>query len=202
MHTIRNIYLALMLGVMAGVCAAQPVGGARLGLGSGLEFGSAFGENFALRGWWPREVASRAMFEAVAFEDSRPLYGTRLLVADWHPGGTGFRLSGGFGYIPSLRGLDMTVAVPRLAGFEAYVAPAVASPYLGVGWGRWPAASGGLYLSADVGLTLRRPVSGHCALLSAAVCRAVNARADEADRSVFDEARLLPRVSFGLGLRF
>jgi hypothetical protein len=203
MRAVGNICLFIVLGAIAGACAAQGAGGGlRLGVGGGLEVGSTFGENFALRGWWPRDVLSRSLVETGAPDDSRPLYGTRLLVADWHPWSGGFRLSGGFGHVASLRALDREVAAPRLGGIEARIAPATVSPYLGVGWGRWPAASGGLYLSADIGLILQRSVSGDCALLSATVCRAVHTRAAEAERSVLDELRVLPRVSFGLGLRF
>jgi hypothetical protein len=206
MHAISKLVFASALLAMITAAAAQTGSGVRWTAGSGVESSRAFGENFALRGWWQPGAPGAEVSAPMATEHAS--FTTRLLIADWHPGGTGFRLSGGFGHAPvnfegGVRLHTLLGPARMLETLEPQPGLSRPNPYLGIGWGRSPGAKGGLYVSADVGLLLQREAGGQCALLTAAVCRSYDAlRSADAERSLLNDLHLSPRISFGFGLRF
>jgi hypothetical protein len=139
-----------------------------------------------------------------------------MVLADWYPLSSGFRVTGGLAY-GSTRvdstGLMMPTINGGLGGYAGFAAPGTAldirsslaqgNPYLGVGWGLGKTASSRLYLTADVGVMYQR---GNLATwgcpggMAAGPCGA-DVRALEA-AGVVDEARFAPVMSLGVGLRF
>lgn len=216
MDTRVQCIVATALISLAGGAMAQGLGGAGVpAAGSGLRPPAAWFDSFVLRGWAPRTSSA---FDGDARDATleSPLRSGLLLLADWHFGTTGFRLSGGLGY-GSLR-LDAATplnmqsnawgSISSYGALDGVSSWSRVNPYLGVGWGRWPNAKGGLYFSADVGVALQRPSSvwaGQCQpTFGAALCRSLSseARYDDDSRSALDELRVFPRVSVGVGLRF
>lgn len=213
MRTILTLALGLAI---SGVAGAAGLG---MGLkpsppGIGLEISSSALELFGPRIW--SAVSRDDAEEAVIRYDAAPRVGTGLLVADWHPGGTGFRLSGGLAYNQQrsdvygrrggLIGIGGSDPMTMLGSFDGRLRYAKPSPYLGLGWGIAPSRKSGLYFSADFGLVYQRPnamplsgcpaLSSACSLLSAAL-------RDEADaRNMVEDFRFFPVVTFGVGLRF
>jgi hypothetical protein len=214
-RTILTFVCGLAISGAVGTAAAQGLG---TGLkpstpGSGLEISSSVLELFGPRIW--SAVSRDDVDEAVIRYDAAPRVGTGLLLADWHPGGTGFRVSGGLAYnqqrsdvLGRTGGLIGIGGNPTtmLGTFEGRMRYAKPSPYLGLGWGIAPSRKSGLYFSADVGLMYQRPnsvpLSGCPALSSACGLLSGDGRDEAEYRSVVEDYRFFPVVTFGVGLRF
>jgi hypothetical protein len=132
-----------------------------------------------------------------------------MVLADWYPLASGFRVSGGLanGSIRPDPGMilfkesAMQTALSG-AGIDPRSWLARGSPYIGVGWGLGSTSRSGMYLSADLGVMYQRGFAtwGCPAGVAAGPC-AVDARALEA-AGYADEARFAPMMSLGIGLRF
>jgi hypothetical protein len=215
MRAIRE--LTAVLALFAGsAAAAAGLGGLKAGSpGIGLEVSSGVLEPFGRRAWI---TATRHDVEeaAVRYDDSFR-YGTGFLLADWHPGGTGFRLSGGLAYnhqrtelggrpSGSTIGIGGSYPMAPFGSFDDRMRYAKPSPYLGMGWGIAPSRKSGLYFSADLGVMYQRPgasLIGSCRALTPAACGLSSDFRDESDpRNGSEDFRFFPVVSFGVGLRF
>jgi hypothetical protein len=216
MRAIRE--LTLVLGLLAsGSVAAAGLGGglkANNNPGIGLEVSSGVLEPFGRRAWI---TAMRHDVEeaGVRYDDSFR-YGTGFLLADWHPGGTGFRLSGGLAYNQQRTditgrqsgatiGIGSSYPGAAFKTFEDRTRYARPSPYLGLGWGIAPTRKSGLYFSADLGVMYQRPGAsfiGSCTALTPGACGLSDLREETEHRNGVDDFRFFPVVSFGVGLRF
>lgn len=212
----RAIQLTVVIALLAvGTASAAGVGSGlkAAGPGIGLEVSSGVLEPFGRRAWITatREDAEEA---AVRYDDSFR-YGTGFLLADWHPGGTGFRISGGLAY--NQQGTDITgrpdgatIGIgstdPSFAfgSFDDRLRYAKPSPYLGLGWGIAPSRKSGLYFNADFGVMYQRPGASFigCKALTAAACGLSDLHDEGEYRNGAEDFRFLPVVSFGVGLRF
>lgn len=214
MRTILRLTCGLVLCCAVGAVAAEGVGkGLRPSIpGIGLEVSSSALEIFGPRIW--SAVARDDVEEAVIRYEAAPRVGTGLLLADWHPGGTGFRVSGGlaynqqrsdvFGRTGGLIGIGGS-PITMLGTFDGRMSYAKPNPYLGLGWGIMPSRKSGLYFSADVGLVYQRPNSvplSGCPALSSACGLSADLRDEAEYRSVVEDFRFFPVVTFGVGLRF
>jgi hypothetical protein len=205
------------------VCLTAATASAQ-GLGSGVRFGTS-GIGLALESYFVTEsFGIRGVVDggSVPYDSnqSRGLYGdkfrfgTGVLLADWHPYASGFRLSGGLVYNERLSGVGQSgggaFSMSRLAYssvglLDGRMAASRATPYLGVGWGLTPRAGSRLYFSADLGVMYQRP----SAMLTAACGPALSTGActqlhnEEVEfREGADDLRLYPVISVGFGLRF
>ena len=139
-----------------------------------------------------------------------------MVLADWYPLASGFRVTGGLGY-GSMRADFPGATSPALDGIlrgvndygssnvalDARLSPARGNPYLGVGWGLGSTARSGLYLTADLGVMYQRgslATWGCPGGVAAGPC-GIDARALDA-AGLADEARFAPMMSLGVGLRF
>jgi hypothetical protein len=159
------------------------------GLGQGVEVSPGFG----LRGWIGGRPGQLASDGAVA---------SSMVLADWHPWASGFRVTGGLSQSSlrlespySLSGSGPDAASATSGDARSWLSRG--NPYLGVGWGLGSHHRSGLYLSADLGVMYQRSslstwgcpgglLSGPCAT----------------DAPSSDEMRVAPMMSFGIGLRF
>jgi len=157
--------------------------------------------SIGLRGW----VGGRPGLLA-----SDGVVASSVVLADWYPLASGFRVSGGLAYgllRPNLGASTFNESVAPAALESSGVDPrsllAHGNPYLGVGWGLGSTSRSGLYLSADLGVMYQRSsfaTWGCPAGVAAGPC-AVDGRALEA-AGYADEARFAPMMSLGIGLRF
>lgn len=222
MFFVTGANMRTILVFVCGLAVSSVAGAGGLGAGLksstpgiGLEVSSSTLELFGPRVW---SAAGRdEVEEAVIRYDAAMRVGTGRLLADWHPGGTGFRLSGGLAYnqqrsdvggraggtLIGIGGSDPTTMLGTLDGRMRYARP---SPYLGLGWGIEPSRKSGLYFSADVGLIYQRPnalpLSGCPALSSACGLMSQDLREESEYHSVVEDFRFFPVVTFGVGLRF
>lgn len=141
------------------------------------------------------------------------LVASSMVLADWYPLSSGFRVSGGLAY-GSLRleplavsgfGSERYLRDPGFsaAGLDPRTLLARGNPYLGLGWGLGAVSRSGLYFSADVGVMYQRgnlSTWGCPAGIPTALC-GPDVRALDAP-SGLDEARFAPMMSLGVGLRF
>ena len=209
---------------LAAVCLTAATASAQ-GLGGGLRFGTPstglqleslfVTERFGIRGLVDGGSVSYDYDETRAGYDGTFRLGTGVLLADWHPYASGFRLSGGLLYnnqrfsgtaqrssgTININGMPYS-SVGLLDGRLTF---SRAIPYLGVGWGLTPRAGSRLYFSADLGVMYQRP----SAMLTSACGPALYANActqlhvEEAEfREGADDLRLYPVISVGFGLRF
>ena len=215
--------LLIAVSLMAGSAAAQGVGGGlRIDTpGVGLELGGHVTERFGIRGLVSGGSLSHDYDEAGNRYDGKFRFGTGFLLADWHPYGTGFRVSGGLAYnnqrfegsarpgggTINISGTNYSAA--QVGSLDGRVRFSRASPYLGVGWGLAPRARSHLYFSADLGVMYQRPsatLTGTCgSAIPASVCSQLQSdiRAEETEfRDASDDLRLYPVISVGFGLRF
>lgn len=215
MRAIRELTAVLAL-FASSVAAAAGLGGLKASSpGIGLEVSSGVLEPFGRRAWI---TATRHEVEeaGVRYDDSFR-YGTGFLLADWHPGGTGFRLSGGLAYnhqrteisgrpSGSTIGIGGSYPTAPFGSFDDRMRYAKPSPYLGMGWGIAPSRKSGLYFSADLGVMYQRPGAsfiGSCKALTPAACGLSPDLREESDyRNGSEDFRFFPVVSFGVGLRF
>jgi hypothetical protein len=184
---------ALLL--LAGAVHAQ-VQGPGLTLPQTVERSFEVSPSIGLRGW----VGGRPGLLA-----SDGVIASSMVLADWHPLSSGFRVSGGLAY-GSLR-LDPVSTADIVGGSSSLSASTVdakswlrGSPYLGLGWGIGQTNRSGLYLSADLGVMYQR------GSLSAWGCPggipAAPCSSDLRLESSLDDQRFTPMMSFGVGLRF
>jgi hypothetical protein len=215
MRAIRELTAVLAL-FASSAAAAAGLGGLKASSpGIGLEVSSGVLEPFGRRAWI---TATRHDVEeaGVRYDDSFR-YGTGFLLADWHPGRTGFRLSGGLAYnhqgtevsgrpSGSTIGIGGSYPMAPFGSFDDRMRYAKPSPYLGMGWGIAPSRKSGLYFSADLGVMYQRPGAsfiGSCKELTPAACGLSSDFRDESDnRNGSEDFRFFPVVSFGVGLRF
>lgn len=163
--------------------------------------------SIGLRGW----VGGRPGLLA-----SDGVVASSMVLADWYPLASGFRVTGGLAY-GSMRADVPGAASPALdrllrgmgdygsasVALDARISPAHGNPYLGVGWGLGTAARSGLYLTADLGVMYQRgslATWGCPGGVAAGPC-GMDARALDAAGAA-DEARFEPMMSLGVGLRF
>ena len=130
-----------------------------------------------------------------------------VVLADWHPLASGFRLTGGlaysnarfetFGYSSrSVLLAPLDTAVVNTATVRSLWARS--NPYVGLGWGIAPTARSGLYMSADVGFMYQRSSTATCSLaLPPMLCAQL-----QNDVRFDDDSRVAPVLSLGVGLRF
>ncbi len=138
------------------------------------------------------------------------------LLADWHPGGGAFRITGGAHFNDS--SIDL-VAVPAgstitLGGqtfpvtagdrFDASIDFPGVTPYIGIGWGS-PSREPGWHLTADLGVSIGRAslsaqVSGQLAGLPG-IDEAVDRELAEL-RDGVGKVRAIPQLTIGIGYRF
>lgn len=216
MRAMRELTFVLALLCSSAAGAAGFGSGLRAdGPGIGLEVSSGVLEAFGSRTWI---ATARGDVEesGIRYDDSLR-YGTGFLLADWHPGGTRFRLSGGLAY--NHQRLDVsgrpggsTISVGRgypstaFGTFDERLRYARPSPYLGVGWGFSPSRKSGLYFSADLGVMYQRPSTsfiGSCTALTPGACGLSPDLHEEGDyRNAGEDFRFLPVITFGVGLRF
>ena len=221
MQAIRKSIGSLLLAAVcltAATASAQELGsGLRFGTpGIGLALDSFFvTDSFGIRGLVGSGPASYDYNESRALYDSKYRLSTAILLADWHPYASGFRLSGGVVYnsqrlsdIAPLGGAALNMnrlAYSSVGLLDGRMAVSKATPYLGVGWGLVPRAGSRLYFSADLGVMYQRPsamLTASCGpALSASACTQLHN--DEAEfREGADDLRLYPVISVGFGLRF
>lgn len=130
-----------------------------------------------------------------------------LVLADWHPLSSGFRLTGGLAYNnPRIEAFGVAARSAWTPALDVAVADsgtlrsplARTRPYLGLGWGVAPSARSGLYFSADVGLLYQRGASASCSTaLPPMLCAQL-----QNDLKLDDDLRLAPVMTMGVGLRF
>lgn len=196
MTTLRNLSVMLCLAGCAGSALAQG--------GTGLrDEPSAFGLRSGLD--------ARSLTKPATDATGLGLASSGLILADWHPLASGFRVTGGFAY--NNPGLDAFNSVAR-AGAGIYDTPTAgtsnvrslttrSNPYLGLGWGIAPTPRSGMYFSADVGVMYQRSGGGACSsALPPTLCAQLqnDLRLEEDLRQ--SDARLSPVLTFGVGLRF
>ena len=196
MSTLRNLTLVLCMACGAGSVLAQGGTGLRdepaaFGLRSGLD--------------------TRSLARSTVDGGIEQAY-SGLLLADWRPLGSGFRVTGGFAY--NNPGLDAFNSAARSGAGIGVDAPMAGSssvrsltsrsnPYLGLGWGIAPTPRSGLYFSADVGVMYQRSGGGVCSnALPPTLCAQLQneLRLDEDSRQ--GEVRFAPVLTLGVGLRF
>ncbi len=160
--------------------------------------------SIGLRGW----VGGRPGLLA-----SDGLVASSMVLADWYPLSSGFRVSGGLAY-GATRVDSATMAGLRAEAIASDALPSGfaadprswlmrGNPYVGLGWGLGATKRGGLYLSADLGVMYQRnslATWGCPGGLPTASCAADVRALDGA--SAADEARFAPVMSLGVGLRF
>jgi hypothetical protein len=145
---------------------------------------------------------------------------------DWHPGGRGFRLTGGLVY----NGTDVTgrslppasgsydiggvpVPVSILGTLDADVEWKSIVPYAGLGWGRAPGSGSGFGVTLDVGVlfqgegdvTLTPRIPAGSPLNDPLARQAFQILLDREERELqedVDDYDLYPVVSFGISYRF
>ena len=100
--------------------------------------------------------------EGTTWEISLPSH-TLSALLDWHPGGFGFRFSGGIVYFVTQLEFEGTSLANVEVGDREYTPSEIGSligslgtsqiaPYVGIGWGNSP--NGGIGFSADVGVAM------------------------------------------------
>ena len=219
MQAIHKSFGSLLL---AGVCLATAPASAQ-GLGSGVRFGTP-GIGLALESYFVTErFGIRAVVDGSSmsydynynrtFDSEQLRLGTGVLLADWHPYSSGFRLSGGLVYNNQRwSGIGQpgggAFSINRLAYssvglLDGRVAVSRPTPYFGVGWGLTPRAGSRLYFSADLGVMYQRPSAMlTCGpALSPGLCTPLHHEEVEF-REGADDLRLYPVISVGFGLRF
>jgi hypothetical protein len=227
MRAVQQAISAVLLCCTGGSVMAQGNG---VGLGGGLKVGTpgvgielvgGLTDRFALRGLINGGSFSRDFDESGIHYDGTWRFGTGFLLADWHPGGGAFRLSGGLAYnnqrldgaarpgsgTININGVNYSSS--SIGSLDGRLRFSKASPYVGLGWGIAPRQKTGLYFSADLGVMYQKPtatLTGSCgSALPAVICNQLQSdiRAEEAEfRNAADDFRFYPILSLGFGLRF
>ncbi len=202
MKQMRAFGLVALLVASGGVDAQLSGPGLTLPAYAGEDVTLELSPSIGLRGW----VGGRQGMLA-----SDGLQASSMVLADWRPLGSGFRLSGGLAYGPLLSATTMAgPALDRSLGdpwtLNTGVDPrswfARGNPYLGLGWGLGSGRKGP-YLTADLGLMYQRSglsTWGCPAGMPSTAC-APDLRAVE-HASAAEDVRIAPVMSLGVGLRF
>jgi len=153
------------------------------------------------------DVRTRAFENPYSLGSSRYSVESGLLLADWRPLASGFRLTGGLAYNnPGLESFGIAARSAWAPALDSAVAGSGTlrspfgrtSPYLGLGWGVAPTVRSGLYFSADVGLMYQRGAVGPCSVaMSPMLCMQL-----QNDLGLDEDPRLAPVLTLGVGLRF
>ena len=193
---------ALMLA--AGTAGAQLQGPGLTLPPRGAEHSLDLTPGIGLRGW----VGGRPGLLA-----SDGIVASSMVLADWYPLASGFRVTGGLAYgstrlegpVPLGRGIDSVLKSPGSG--DVALDPrswlSRGSPYLGVGWELGSSPGSRLYMSADLGVMYQRgslATWGCPGGVAVGLC-GVDTRALEA-AGYADETRFAPMMSLGVGLRF
>jgi hypothetical protein len=192
--------LIALLAVCGGANAQVEGPGLTLSIpGAGLT--TDLGPSVGLRGW----AGGRSGLLA-----SDGLQASSMILADWRPLESGFRVSGGLAYGPlwsseAGQQYDRSLGDPWSAsnGIDPRRWVAQANPYVGLGWGLGTNGRKGPYLSADLGLVYYRnslATWGCPAGIPSPACTP-DLRAGDSAAST-DQSRLTPVMSLGVGLRF
>jgi hypothetical protein len=218
-------YLLFLIALPAS--AADWAVGGRLGtLGLGVEVTAGMGPQVDLRvgahggSYDDRRVADDIEYDATAEVRA----GTALL--DWHPGGGGFRLSGGAVFngnevegesLPPASGFyeigDVQVPAALLGTLRGQVEWDSVAPYAGLGFGNPFGGDGGWSFGLDLGVIFQgepqvtlTPIFAPGSPLDNPVGRALlRTQLDEEERNLeaeFADFDLYPVVSFGVSYRF
>jgi hypothetical protein len=202
MKQVRAFGLVALLVASGGVHAQLSGPGLTLPVYTGSEVALDLSPSIGLRGW----VGGRQGLLA-----SDGLQASSMVLADWRPLASGFRVSGGLAYGPLWSATTMPgLALDRSLGdpwtANAGVDPrswlARGNPYLGLGWGLGSVHKG-LYLSADLGLMYQRSgltTWGCPAGMPSTACAPDLRAVDYA--AAAEEVRIAPVMSLGVGLRF
>jgi hypothetical protein len=197
----RGAVCGLLLAVLSTGALAQ-LSGPGLTLRTSPEHAAEPAPGFGLRGWVGGTPGALG---------SDGLVSSSMLLADWYPMASGFRVSGGLAYGALRLDPALTASSYRAdlrdggiggIGTEPRIWLSHGNPYLGLGWAMAPKPQGGLYLTADVGFMVQRgnfATWGCPGGVASSVCG--NVRALDG-LSALDEARIAPMMSFGVGLRF
>ena len=138
------------------------------------------------------------------------------LLADWHPGGGGFRVTGGVNVnnsaldlvaLPAGNSITLggqTFPVTSADRFDATIDFPRVTPYIGIGWGSVGRDSG-WHLTADLGISIGRAslsarVSGQLAQVPG-IDAAVDRELAEL-RDGVGKVRAIPQFTLGIGYRF
>ena len=155
------IALALPAGALADVGIAGTAG--TLGLGAEVTIGgtSQLQGRLGIHGW---EYSERREASGIEYDGEASLL-TFTGFLDWHPGGGGFRLTGGLVYngtevtgsslVPpsgfyDIGGVRVPAALVGTLDAKVEFEPVV--PYAGLGWGRAPGSGSGFGFSLDLGV--------------------------------------------------
>ncbi|MGH6622770.1 MAG: hypothetical protein ACREBN_02305, partial [Burkholderiaceae bacterium] len=147
------------------------------------------------------DVRSRAFDYPYSLGSSPAAVESGLLLADWRPLASGFRLTGGLAYNnPGLESFGVAARSAWAPALDSTVAGSTlrsplgrTSPYLGLGWGVAPTVRTGLYFSADVGLMYQRGAVGPCsAAMPPMLCMQL-----QNDLALEDDPRLAPVLTLG-----
>lgn len=152
------------------------------------------------------DVRGPRAFDSYSLGSLQPSVESGLLLADWRPLASGFRLTGGLAYNnPGLESFGVAARSAWAPALDSAVAGSTlrsplgrTSPYLGLGWGVAPTVRSGLYFSADVGLMYQRNAVGPCSVaMPPMLCMQL-----QNDLALDDDPRLAPVLTLGVGLRF
>jgi hypothetical protein len=143
--------------------------------------------------------------------------GSLAALADWHPMGGSFRVSGGLMYnnnkfsmtaVPTAAGVTVggtTYTAAQAGTVSAAVDFAKVVPYLGIGWGS-AAKDSGFSFASDIGImfqgTARSSVTSTGSLAGTAQGQASLAQANADLNNSLKNFRYYPVVSIGLGYTF
>jgi hypothetical protein len=177
--------------------------------------GSAMGQGTGLRADTAPAFGLRGGLDSRASRSSTDVFPQSLsgsadaavVLADWHPLASGFRLTGGLAYnnvrfetlnYSSRSFLLVPADVPVVNTSSVRSLWARSNPYVGLGWGIAPTPRSGLYMSADVGLMYQRASTAGCSLaLPPMLCAQL-----QNDVRFDEDSRVAPVLSLGVGLRF
>lgn len=193
---------ALMLA--AGTAGAQLQGPGLTLPSRGADHSLDLSPGIGLRGW----VGGRPGLLA-----SDGLVASSMVLADWYPLASGFRVTGGLAYgstrldMPGTMGRDIDSMLRSPGSGGVALDPrswlARGNPYLGVGWELGSSPRSRLYMSADLGVMYQRgslATWGCPGGMAVGLCGADAGALDAAGYS--DESRFAPMMSLGVGLRF
>lgn len=207
-------------------CAEVGIAGTAGTLGAGIEL--SFGGS--------RQIQGRIGIHGYNYSDRREVSDiqydaeanlrTATGFLDWHPGGHGFRLTGGLVYngtdvtgssLPPASGFydigDVLVPASLLEGLDADVDFDPIVPYAGLGWGRAPGSGGGFGLTLDLGVmfqgegevTLTPRIPAGSPLNDPLARQALQILIDREERDLQEDVNdydLYPVVSLGISYRF
>ena len=222
---IALLALALPAGALAGVNIAGIAGTAgTLGLGAELTIGgsSQLEGRLGIHGY---DYSDRRVASDIEYDGEASLR-TATAFLDWHPGGRGFRLTGGLVYnatevtgssLPppsgfyDIGGVNVPVALVGTLDGKVEFDPIV--PYAGLGWGRAPGSGSGFGVTLDLGVifqgegevTLTPIIPAGSPLNDPLARQALQILLDREEEDLQDDVAdydMYPVVSLGISYRF